>query len=217
VPFIQTLVSNGYVVISPNYRGSTGYSSAFFRANFMDMGGGDLSDVNAAADWIARSGYVDARRIAAYGASYGGYMTLMAISKSPDRWAAGVAIVPFTDFFTEYANEAPWLQAYDRLTMGTPEKNAALWRDRSPLYFADRIRAPLLMTAGANDARCPPEQAKQMERAVRAHGGVVELTIYDEQGHGIASTANAADENTRVLAFLNRHVRDIKPARAAKR
>ena len=210
-PRIQTLVSNGYVVISPNYRGSTGYSDAFFRANYMDLGGGDLSDVNATADWIARSGYVDARRIVAYGDSYGGYMTLMAISKTPDRWAAGVAFVPFTDFFTEYANEAPWLRAYDRQMMGTPETNAALWRERSPLYFADRIRAPLLMTAGANDPRCPPEQAKQMERAIRAHGGVVELTIYGEQGHGAGSTANAEDEHTRVLGFLNRHVRDVKP------
>jgi dipeptidyl aminopeptidase/acylaminoacyl peptidase len=209
-PFIQALVSNGYVVISPNYRGSTGYNDAFFRANSMDMGGGDLSDVNATADWIARSGYVDARRIVSYGASYGGYLTLMAISKTPHRWAAGVAIVPFADFFTEYANETPWLQAYDRQMMGTPEKNAALWRDRSPVYFANRIRAPLLMTAGANDPRCPPEQAKQMERAIRAHGGVVELTIYDEQGHGIASTANAADEDTRVLRFLNRYVRDAR-------
>jgi dipeptidyl aminopeptidase/acylaminoacyl peptidase len=215
-PFMQTLVSNGYVVISPNYRGSTGYDREFFGANHMDMGGGDLSDINATADWIARSGYVDATRIVAYGASYGGYLTLMAISKTPQRWAAGVAIVPFVDFFSEYANEAPWLRAYDRQTMGTPEKNGALWRDRSPLYFADRIRAPLLMTAGANDPRCPPEQARQMERAIRDRGGVVELTIYGDQGHDVASTENAVDEATRVLRFLNRYVRDSRTTATSK-
>jgi dipeptidyl aminopeptidase/acylaminoacyl peptidase len=207
---LQTLASNGYVVISPNYRGSTGYDRAFFRANVMDLGGGDLADVNATAEWIARSGYVDARRIAAYGASYGGYMSLMALSKAPDNWAAGVAIVPLTDFLTAYQSQAPWLRAFFRQIMGAPERNAALWRDRSPLHFAERIRAPVLMVAGANDPRCPPEQAQQIERAIRARGGVVELTIYEEQGHGIASTATAIDENTRVLQFLNRYVRDVR-------
>src|SRR5262249_38432554 len=159
--------------------------TAFLRANHMDLGGGDLADVNATADWIAHSGYVDPRRIAALGASYGGYMTLMAPAKTPQQGVAGVAMGPMTGFFRLRKNEEPWGRAYDRQMMGTPEKNAALWRDRSPLYFADHIRVPVLMTAGANDPRCPPDQAQQMERAIRTSGGVVELTVYGEQGHGV--------------------------------
>ena len=211
--YIQVLAAQGYLVISPNYRGSINYGRAFFVANRMDSGGGDLRDVLAAADWIAATGYVDPSRIAAYGASNGGYLALMALAKAPHRWAAGVALVPFVDFFTGVASEAPFLQAIDRTLMGEPGKHDALWRDRSPLYYADRIEAPLMMTAGANDPRCPPEQARQMERAIRAKGGVVELTVYGDEGHGASTTDAYADENTRVLNFLNKHVRDTGGSR----
>jgi dipeptidyl aminopeptidase/acylaminoacyl peptidase len=211
-PTTQTLVSNGYIVISPNFRGSTGYDFNLFRGNMMDWGGGDLADVNAAADWVARSGFVDSRRIAAYGASFGGYLTLMALATAPGRWAAGAALFPLTDLEMAYSGAVPWLRAYNRMYMGTPDKNRELWRARSPLRLADRIRAPLLMTAGANDVRCPPEQARQMEQAIRTHGGTVELTVFGEQGHGSADIATYEDEDTRVLRFLNRYVRDVRLA-----
>ncbi len=206
MPRIQYLVSHGFAVIAPNARGSTGFGRAFQEANTRDLGGGDLRDVVAAAEYLDRSGYVDPRRIAIMGDSYGGYMTLMALTKDPDRWAAGVAMVPFANWFTATAQEDPVLQKYDRAMMGDPVADAALWRDRSPFFFADRIRAPLLVLAGANDIRCPPGEARQIAEAVRGAGGIAELHIYENEGHGWARRENEIDAFRRAAAFLHAHV-----------
>ena len=94
---IQHMVNQGYMVIAPNYRGSTGYGKEFQHANLFDMGGGDLQDVLAAADWIKQTGYLDPKKLVLMGGSYGGYMTMMGVTKAPDVWAAGVPIVPFVN------------------------------------------------------------------------------------------------------------------------
>jgi dipeptidyl aminopeptidase/acylaminoacyl peptidase len=205
-PRVQYLVSHGFVVIAPNFRGSTGFGRAFQEANKRDLGGGDLRDVVAAAEFLARSGYVDPRRIAIMGGSYGGYLTLMALTRYPHLWAAGVALVPFANWFTEYAHEDPTLQAYDRAMMGDPVTDEALWRDRSPIFFADRIRAPLLVLAGENDIRCPPGEARQIIEAVRRAGGTADLRIYEQEGHGLARRENEIDAIRRTAEFLRAHV-----------
>ena len=140
---VQYLVNQGYFVIAPNFRGSTGYGKEFMKANYRDEGGGDLADVVDAAEWIAKSGFVDPKKLVSMGASYGGYMTMMALTKFPDMWGAGVAIVPYTNWFTELATEDPALREYDISIMGDPVENKALYEDRSPINFIDRIKAPL--------------------------------------------------------------------------
>ena len=205
-PLVQYLVSHGFAVVAPNYRGSTGFGRAFEEANMRDMGGGDLHDVVAAAEVAAGSGYVDPRRVAVMGGSYGGYLTLMALTKYPDRWAAGVAIVPFANWFTEYEHEDQTLRDSDRARMGDPVEDADLWRDRSPIFFADRIRAPLLVLAGANDVRCPPEEAEQIARAVGANGGTVDLHVYPDEGHGFRRRENELDAHRRTAAFLKQYL-----------
>jgi dipeptidyl aminopeptidase/acylaminoacyl peptidase len=206
-PLVQYLVSHRVAVIAPNYRGSTGFGRAFEEANMMDMGGGDLRDVVAARSVLADSGFVDPQRIAVMGGSYGGYLTLMALTKYPERWAAGVAIVPFANWFTEYEHEDQTLRDSDRARMGDPVKNADLWRDRSPIFFADRICAPLLVLAGANDVRCPPDEAEQIARAVRANGGIADLHVYPDEGHGFRRRENEIDAQRRTTEFLARHLR----------
>jgi dipeptidyl aminopeptidase/acylaminoacyl peptidase len=201
-PRVQYLVSRGFVVIAPNFRGSTGFGRAFQEANRRDLGGGDLRDVMAAAEFLAASGYVDRRRVAIMGGSYGGYLTLMALATYPDRWTAGVAIVPFANWFTEYEHEDPTLKNYDRMMMGDPVADEALWRERSPIFFADRIRAPLLILAGANDIRCPPGEARQVAEAVRRAGGKADLHIYENEGHGFMRRENDLDAFRRAAAFL---------------
>ncbi len=207
-PDIQFLVSHGFIVIAPNFRGSTGFGRPFQEANRKDLGGGDLRDLVAAVEFLKGSGYVDPRRVAVMGASYGGYLTLMALTRFPDLWAAGVAIVPFANWFTEYENEDPTLQAYDRVMMGDPVADAELWRDRSPIFFADRIRAPLLLLAGANDIRCPVEETRQIAEAVRSAGGIVEVKIYENEGHGFSRRENRIDAFRRVADFLRRYLTD---------
>ena len=201
---IAYLVTRGYIIIAPNYRGSTGFGRTFEEANRMDLGGGDLKDVVAAVEFLKHTGYVDPRRIVVMGASYGGYLTMMAVTKYPDLWAAGIAIVPFVNWFTEYENEDPILQAYDRMMMGDPETNAALWRERSPIFFVDNIRAPLLLLAGANDIRCPAEETEQIAAALKNKGIYVEVHIYPDEGHSFVKRENQMDMMKRIDRFLKR-------------
>lgn len=203
---IQYLVNQGYLVIAPNYRGSTGYGKEFQQANLFDMGGGDLQDVLAAADWIKGSSYVDPKKLIVMGGSYGGYMTMMAVTKAPEVWGAGVAIVPFVNYFTEVQNEDPVLREMDLATMGDPVKNKALWQDRSPIFFVDRIKAPLLILAGAHDPRCPESESQQVADAIKKRGGVVDLKIYADEGHGFSRVPNQIDSWKRISDFLQAHV-----------
>ncbi|MGA9801408.1 MAG: S9 family peptidase [Terriglobales bacterium] len=203
---IQHMVNQGYMVIAPNYRGSSGYGKEFLHANLFDMGGGDLQDVLAAADFIKQTGYLDPKKLVLMGASYGGYMTMMGVTKSPDVWAAGVPIVPFVNWFTEIANEDPVLRESDLATMGDPEKNKDLFHDRSPIFFVDQIKAPLLLLAGGNDPRCPKEEAQQVVDAVKKRGGVAEYKVYENEGHGFARVENQIDAYKRVSEFLKARV-----------
>jgi dipeptidyl aminopeptidase/acylaminoacyl peptidase len=204
--FVQYMANQGYIVIAPNYRGSTGYGKEFQQANLFDMGGGDLQDVLAAADWIKQTGYVDPKKLVLMGGSYGGYLTMMGVTKAPEMWAAGVPIVPFVNWFTEIQNEDPVLQQSDLATMGDLVKNKALYEDRSPINFVDQIKAPLYLLAGGNDPRCPKSEAQQVVDAVKKRGGVAEYKVYENEGHGFARVENQIDAYRRVADFLKGHV-----------
>ena len=206
IRFAQYMVNQGYIVIAPNYRGSTGYGKEFQQANLFDMGGGDLQDVLSAADWIKQTGYVDPKKLILMGGSYGGYLTMMGVTKAPEVWAAGVPIVPFVNWFTEIQNEDPVLQQSDLATMGDIVKNKALYEDRSPINFIDQIKAPLYLLAGGNDPRCPKSEAQQVVDAIKKRGGVVEYKVYENEGHGFAKVEHQIDAYKRVADFLQAHV-----------
>ena len=204
--FVQYAANQGYMVLAPNYRGSTGYGKEFQQANLFDMGGGDLQDVLAGVDWIKQTGYLDPKKIAVMGGSYGGYLSMMAVTRAPEVWAAGVPIVPFVNWFTEIANEDPVLQQSDLATMGDTVKNKALYEDRSPINFIDQVRAPLLLLAGGNDPRCPKSETEQVVAAIKKRGGTVDYKIYENEGHGFARVENQIDAYKRVADFLLAHV-----------
>ncbi|MFY9977578.1 MAG: S9 family peptidase [Candidatus Sulfotelmatobacter sp.] len=204
--FIQFAVNQGYMVLAPNYRGSTGYGKEFQQANLFDMGGGDLQDVLAGVDWIKQTGHLDPKKIAVMGGSYGGYLSMMAVTKAPELWAAGVPIVPFVNWFTEIENEDPVLQQSDLATMGDPVKNKALYEERSPINYIDQIKAPLLLLAGGHDPRCPKSETQQVVDAIKKRGGTVDYKIYENEGHGFARVENQIDAYQRVADFLLAHV-----------
>ncbi len=204
--FIQFAANQGYMVLAPNYRGSTGYGKEFQQANLFDMGGGDLQDVLAGVDWIKQTGHLDPKKIAVMGGSYGGYLSMMAVTKAPDVWAAGVPIVPFVNWFTEIENEDPVLQQSDLATMGDVVKNKALYEDRSPINFIEQIKAPLLLLAGGHDPRCPKSETQQVVDAIKKRGGTVDSKVYEDEGHGFARVENQIDAYKRVADFLLAHV-----------
>jgi dipeptidyl aminopeptidase/acylaminoacyl peptidase len=207
---VQYLVNQGFFVIVPNYRGSTGYGKEFEDADRFDMGGGDLDDVISAAEWIKKTGFIDPKKVAVMGGSYGGYLTMMAVTKAPELWAAGVPIVPFVNWFTEIENEDPLLRQYDMETMGDPVKDKARLQERSPINFVDRIKAPLLLLAGGNDPRCPRTEAEQVASAIKKRNGVAELKVYENEGHGFAKIENQIDAFTRVADFLKKYATPAK-------
>ena len=204
--FIQNMVNQGYMIIAPNYRGSTGYGKEFQHANLFDMGGGDLQDVLAAAEFIKQTGLLDPKKIVLMGGSYGGYLTMMGVTKAPDVWAAGVPIVPFVNYFTEIEHEDPILREMDLATMGDPEKDKDRFRDRSPIFFIDQVKAPLLLLAGGHDPRCPKEETLQVVEAVKKRGGVAEYKIYEDEGHGFSRLENQIDAYKRAANFIKSHV-----------
>jgi dipeptidyl aminopeptidase/acylaminoacyl peptidase len=204
--FVQFAANQGYMVLAPNYRGSTGYGKEFQQANLFDMGGGDLQDVLAGVDWIKQTGHLDPKKIAVMGGSYGGYLSMMAVAKAPEVWAAGVPIVPFVNWFTEIENEDPVLQQSDLATMGDPVKNKSLYEERSPINFIDQVKAPLLLLAGGHDPRCPKSETEQVVAAIKKRGGIVDYKIYENEGHGFARVENQIDAYKRVADFLLAHV-----------
>ncbi len=187
-PFAQYLVSAGYVVLEPNPRGSTGYGRAYREANRHDWGGGDLDDIVAGAEYLRALPYVDPERIGVFGGSYGGYMTYIATTRRPELWKAGVAWVGITDLKLLYDHSMEHFKYYLRQQMGDPEGNAALWRERSALTHAANLRANLLILHGANDPRCPIEQARVFRDALLAAGRTAgedfEYVEFADEGHG---------------------------------
>jgi dipeptidyl aminopeptidase/acylaminoacyl peptidase len=207
-PAIQDFVTRGYVVLCPNYRGSTGYGKAFREANRFDLGRGDTNDVVAGADFLAHEGLADPGRIAVTGISYGGFMTMTCTTQHPDKWAAGSALVPFVNWFTEHASEREDLQYWDDQNMGDPVKDYDRWYANSPIFFIDRITAPIQLIAGGNDVRCPKEEAEQVRDKLIELGRPVEMHVYADEGHILRQLDNRVDAYRKRAAFIDRYVRD---------
>jgi dipeptidyl aminopeptidase/acylaminoacyl peptidase len=206
-PSIQDFVTRGYVVLCPNYRGSTGYGKAFREANRFDLGRGDTNDVAAGADYLIREGLADPKRIAVTGISYGGFMTMTCTTQHPEKWAAGSALVPFVNWFTEHASEREDLQYWDDQNMGDPVQDYDRWYANSPIYFIDRITAPIQLIAGGNDVRCPPQEAGQVRDKLIELGRPVEMIVYADEGHILRQLDNRVDAYRRRAAFIDRYLK----------
>ena len=203
---VQMLVMKGFHVIEPNYRGSTGYGREFLHLHDRDMGGGDLMDTIFAGNYLVEKGVVEGDRLGIWGASYGGYLCMMALTKAPDMWAAGVSIVGFFDWETEMATERGFLKAYDLKKMGDPEKDKIFFRERSPAYFLDRLEAPLLMTASARDVRCPPTESRAVVQKLKSMGKRFEYHEYPDEGHWPRKRKNLMDLYARTTRFLDENI-----------
>ncbi len=217
-PWAQYFAQQGIAVLMPNVRGSTGYGSTFRDLNLLDLGGGDLADLAAGVDFLKGLGYVDPERIGIEGVSYGGFLTYLALVKRPELFRAGCAVAGVTDWPLCYAQEAPALQQADRELLGDPEERRALWADRSPVNFADQLRAPILMIHGANDPRCPVDQARvfrdALVKAGRVEGRDFEYLEFSDEGHWSWDAAELLRTFGPMAEFFDRHfARPDVPAR----
>jgi dipeptidyl aminopeptidase/acylaminoacyl peptidase len=201
------LASRGYVCIAPNVRGSTGYGMAFQKANAKDLGGGDLEDEVFASQFLIATGYVDPRKIGIAGGSYGGYMTLMALAKTPTLWAAGVDSFGIVNWFTTLQNEDPFLQEYDKALLGDPIRDKKLYEAQSPITFIKRIKAPLLVLHGNNDIRVPKEESEQVVALIQGQHRTVDSHYYANEGHGFSKRENQIDALERTVSWFDRYLK----------
>lgn len=204
---VIALVSRGYTVIAPNVRGSTGYGLAFQKMNFQDLGGGDLQDEVYAAKFLTATGYIDPRKIGITGGSYGGFMTLMAIGKTPEVWAAGVEQFGIVDWYTMLQHEDPRLQEYEKSLLGDPVKDRAVYEAASPIKYLSNAKAPLLVLQGENDIRVPKEEAEQVVSILKNAGKTVDVHYYPAEGHGFAKRENQIDAIKRMIGWFDRYLR----------
>jgi dipeptidyl aminopeptidase/acylaminoacyl peptidase len=202
----QWFANNGYVVLAPNIRGSTGYGREFQEGNRQDWGGKDLEDVVKGIEWLAKQRIADPKRVGIYGGSYGGYMTLMALAKYPDRFAAGVSVVGVVSWQTMYDTTRGDLREYLVREFGDPTRDAERYRDRSPLTHVSKIEAPLLVLQGENDPRVPLSEAEQVVAAMRAAGKMHEYYVYKGEGHGFRTRENMIDSVRRAGEWFDRYL-----------
>ena len=205
---VVALVTRGYICIAPNPRGSTGYGMEFQLANTKDLGGGDLQDEVYAAKFLEATGYVNPKKIGITGGSYGGFMTLMAIGKTPDTWAAAVEAYGIINWFTMLQHEDPRLQEYEKSLLGDPEKDRAIYEADSPLKYIRDAKAPLLVLQGDNDIRVPKEEAEQVVQILKESGKTVDAHFYPNEGHGFAKRENQIDAIRRTVEWFDRYLKN---------
>jgi dipeptidyl aminopeptidase/acylaminoacyl peptidase len=211
---VAALVSRGYICIAPNPRGSTGYGLDFQKANFQDLGGGDLKDEIAGVEFLKATGYVDPKKIGITGGSYGGFMTLMAIGRVPEIWGAAVEEYGIINWSSMLKSSDPSLNEYLKALLGDPEKNRKVYEDDSPITYIRSERAPLLVLQGDNDPRVPKEEAQQVVDILKKEGRVVEVHYYPNEGHGFVKRENQIDAIRRTIAWFDQHLMGKTPPAA---
>jgi dipeptidyl aminopeptidase/acylaminoacyl peptidase len=183
---VQWLANRGYAVLQINYRGSSGYGRQFVLASYKEWGGKMHDDLIDGVNWLVKAGIADPQKIAIMGASYGGYSTLVGLTMTPEIFAAGVSSVGISDLIFHYNNyPVYWSLAKPRfrVRVGDPVKEEDFLKSRSPLYHLDKIKAPLLIAHGVNDARVVASQSEQVVAAMRNANKPVEYVVYQDEGH----------------------------------
>jgi dienelactone hydrolase len=210
-PAIQAFVDHGFAVVAVNYRGSSGYGKAWRDALVGRPGFTELEDIAAVCDLAVEEGIADPERCVIHGRSWGGYLTLLGLGVQPERWALGLANVPVADYVAAYEEEMEPLKAYDRaLFGGSPDDVPDLYRERSPITYVERVRAPLLVIVGENDPRCPPRQIDNYLARLRQLGKEHEVHRY-EAGHASLRVEESVRQLELMLDFCARHLGSARP------
>ncbi|MGW9041060.1 S9 family peptidase [Streptomyces lydicus] len=200
-------VDHSFAVVRVNYRGSTGYGRAWTDALKHRVGLIELEDIAAVREWAVSSGLADPERLVLAGGSWGGYLTLLGLGTQPDAWAVGLAAVPVADYVTAYNDEMEALKAMDRTLLGgTPEEVPERFEASSPLTYVDAVRAPVYISAGVNDPRCPIRQVENYVKRLEQRGHPHEVYRYDA-GHGSLVVEERIKQVRLELDFAQRHLK----------
>lgn len=201
----QILVKLGYLVLSPNFRGSSGYGKTFIHLDDGERRISSLKDIGSLVDWAEEMGLVEKGRIAVTGASYGGYATLMSMALYPDYWSCGVERVGIVNLVTFIRNTGPWRRKYRMNEYGDPDKIYDIMIQLSPISHLEKIKAPLMVIHGANDPRVPISEAEQLVEKMEEMGREVKYIRVVDEGHGTAKINNRVNTQLEIIRFIMTH------------
>ena len=191
-PEVQLLASRGYLVLQVNFRGSSGYGKDFLRAGDKEWGGLMHQDILDAVSYAVGKGWTDADRVGVYGASYGGYEALICAAFSSGVFKCAVDAFGPSSLLT-FIESIPeqWSVEYQSLvrSIGDPETDADLLKKRSPLYYAEDMKIPMMVVQGENDVRVKQQESDQMVDALKKAGVPVTYLLFPNTGHGFNTTS----------------------------
>lgn len=203
----QYYISRGYAILATNVRGSTGYGKTFTHLDDVEKREDSVKDLASAVEWLKTSGGADPNRIAVMGGSYGGYMTLAAITLYPELWAAAVDTVGIVNWESFLKNTSGYRRRQREVEYGRLDKDIDLLRRISPIAKIDRIKCPLFVIAGRNDPRVPWTEGEQVVNALKKRGATVQWKLYDDEGHGVSKLKNRLELYPLVADFLDQYMK----------
>ncbi|MCL1937467.1 MAG: S9 family peptidase [Candidatus Azobacteroides sp.] len=214
-PEVQLFASRGYATLQVNFRISGGYGKEFLRAGFKQVGRKAMDDVEDGVNYVIGQGWADNDKIAIYGASHGGYATLMGLVKTPDLYACGVDYVGVSNIFTFFQSIPEYWKPYREMLkeiwydIDNPEE-AEIAKEVSPLFQIDQIKKPLFVVQGANDPRVNINESDQMVRKLREKGFDIPYMVKYNEGHGYQREENRMDLYKCMMGFFAKNF-DLNP------
>ncbi len=209
-PEVQFLASRGYAVLQMNFRASTGYGRKFTELGYKQWGQTMQNDITDGVKWLIKEGIADPKRVAIYGASYGGYATLAGVTFTPDLYACAVDYVGVSNLLS-FMNTIPpyWKPLLDMMheMVGDPATDKEMMEKYSPVFHVDQIKAPLFIAQGANDPRVNKAESDQMVEALKKRGVEVEYMVKENEGHGFYNEENKFDFYRAMEKFLDKHLK----------
>ncbi|WP_103070408.1 S9 family peptidase [Aquimarina sediminis] len=212
---IQYLVNHGYAVLAVNNRGSSGYGKTFFKMDDQNHGDKDLKDCVAGKDWLAKQEIIDSNKIGIIGGSYGGYMTMAALTYTPEEFKVGVNIFGVTNWLRTLKSIPPWWESFKEALyteMGNPNTaDSVRLRKISPLFHTEKVTKPLIVLQGAKDPRVLKVESDEIVAGVKKNGVPVEYVLFEDEGHGFVKKENQIEAYGRVLKFLDKYLKGGDP------
>jgi len=211
----RSLVDRGIAVFAPNVRGSSGFGRSFVNADNGALRYAAIADVASCVNFLVTTGVARKDKIGIMGRSYGGYLTLAALTTYPSLFAVGVDVCGMANFATFYEHTEPWIASAAVSKYGDPVADAELLRDLSPITHIDRLRTPLLVIHGANDSNVPVIEAEQVVAALGERGVPYQYVLFPDEGHQLLHRSSRAEYLKVTVDWLTAHLLD-KPTRCAE-
>ncbi len=208
---VQYMVNHGYAVLAVNNRGSSGYGKTFYKMDDLNHGEKDLQDCVEGKNWLASQTEIDGDKIGIIGGSYGGYMTMAALTYTPEAFDVGVNLFGVTNWMRTLKSIPPYWESMRTslyLELGDPFSADSVRLKRiSPLFHTDKVTKPLIVLQGAKDPRVLQVESDEIVAGVRKNGVPVEYVLFEDEGHGFVKKENQIESYSRILKFLDKHLK----------